>query len=236
MSETEEGRGGPGGRAGTDDLARTLAAGLVPVRPRRIGAEAACLLALGLAQLAGFAVLMRQAPFALAAEADLAAALAKAGALGGGAALLGLLALRSMAPPAPGTRARAAGVAILIAAILAAGLDWTAVQPGMAGKPVMAGQEGTLLAPRDGLRCLASSLMLALPLALALTLAGHAAAPPRPRATAALIGGSAGLWGGFVYAAQCPYLAAPYVLAWYGLAGGLGATVGAWMLTRWLRW
>ena len=238
MSETGTGAGG-GTDMMADELARVLAGGLRPVRRRCPLAEAAALVALGAAQLAGFALLMRTVPFAGAAEAALVPAFAKAGALGLGAALLSSLALAGMAPAgqeARGTVVRAVLAAALAAAVIAVGLDWTAVQPGMAGKPVMEGQVGTLFAPRDGLRCLASSLTLALPLALAMTLIGRAAAPPRPRLTATLIGGAAGLWGGFVYAAQCPYLAAPYVLTWYGLAAGLSALAGRALLTRWLRW
>lgn len=213
-----------------------LTAGLAPVRPRRRGAEAGALLLLCAAQLAGFAILARAVPFAASAQAGLVQTASKAGGLGLGAALLTALALASMTPGARDARLRALGVGALVLGAFLLGLDWTQVQPGMAGKPVMAGQAGTFFAPGDGLRCLAASLTLALPLALALTVIGRAAAPPRPALTGTLIGGASGLWGGLVYAVQCPYVTAPYVALWYGLAAAAGAVLGRWLLGPRLGW
>ena len=217
-------------------LAEALTADLEPVRVRS-GVRQAGLLALlcGL-QLAGFAVLMRERPFAEALALDPGAGAAKVGALGLGALLMTAFALQSLVPGRSVRRAGvwAAGGVLLGAALI--GLDWAAVQPGMAGKPVMDGQAGSLFAPRDGVRCLVSSLTLALPLGLALTLMARAGAPPRPVLTGTLIGAAAGLWGGFVYAAQCPYVTAPYVLAWYGAAVVVGTAIGRWALAPRLRW
>ena len=221
---------------GGDDFARGLAASLTPVRRRGGGRQASVLTILCGAQLAGFAVLMRASPFRDALAMDTLAGSTKVAVLGLGALLMTVLALRSMTPGTRSPRTLAIGGAGLLLALTLIGLEWSAVQPGMAGKPVMAGQEGTWFAPSDGLRCLVSSLTLALPLGLALTLMARSGAPTRPLATGTLIGAAAGLWGGFVYAAQCPYVSAPYILAWYGGAALLGTLVGRFGLGRRLAW
>ena len=221
---------------GQDDFVTGLTAGLTPVRRRGTGVEAGLLVVLCAVQLGGFAVLMREVPFSDAATLSPWAATAKVAVFGLGALLMTGLALRSMTPGLRDRRIVAIGGVAMLLVLALAGLEWTAVQPGMAGKPVMAGQEGTLLAPRDGVRCLVSSLTLALPLGLALTIMARAAAPLRPHVTGALIGAAAGFWGGFVYAAQCPYVSVAYVLTWYGAAVAFGALFGRYALARRLRW
>ena len=219
-----------------DDFAAGLAAGLTPVRRRGGGVEASVLTIVCGLQLAGFAVLMREAPFSDALAMARAAGAVKVAVFGLGALAMTGFALRSMTPGVREPRALALGAAGLLLTLALVGLEWSAVQPGMAGKPVMEGQEGTWFAPSDGVRCLVSSLTLALPLGLALTAMARSAAPPRPQATGTLIGAAAGFWGGFVYAAQCPYVSAPYILAWYGAAVGIGTLIGRYGLGRRLAW
>lgn len=212
------------------DFVAGLAATLTPVRARRPGAEAALLALLGAAQLVGFAWILRTVPFEASGGIDLSATVAKAAALGLGAAAMSALALASLSPGARDARGPALLAAGLVLAALLAGLDWSAAQPAMPGK------EGTLVAPRDGVRCFTSALTLGLPVALALMAFARSAAPTRPALTGALIGAAGGLWGGFVYAAQCPYVSVLYVTLWYGLAALTGAVAGRRLLGPRLRW
>lgn len=213
-----------------------LAASLTPIRRRGGGVETSVLLAVCGLQFAGFAVLMRETPFSDSQALAPMASMAKVAVFGLGALLMSALALRSMRPGAHDSRTYAIGGAGILLALALVGLEWTAVQPGMAGKPTMAGQEGSFFAPRDGIRCLISSLTLALPMGLALTAMARSAAPLRPQLTGTLIGAASGFWGGFVYAAQCPYVSAAYVLAWYGAAIGIGTLIGRYALSRRLAW
>jgi hypothetical protein len=208
----------------SDAVIGALTSALEPARPRRLGREAAVLLALGLIQLTAY--------FWIAPPLDIEAARAAlspqtmlkvvmAGIL---VALLGYHALRSGTPnykrsfvPVTAALAAAAGISLIF--------GWPA------GSDIRA-----WLMPSMGMHCLLSTIALSLPAVVALLVAAKRAAPVKPARTALLIGGAAAAWGAFVHAFLCPVTSAPYVLAWYGGAALLITSSAGLILPRLLRW
>jgi hypothetical protein len=84
--------------------------------------------------------------------------------------------------------------------------------------------------------CPTNVLLLALPTLAGALWALRGLAPTRPRAAGLAAGLLAGGIGAFGYALSCTELSAAFVAVWYslgiGLAGGLGALLGPWLL-RW---
>jgi hypothetical protein len=84
--------------------------------------------------------------------------------------------------------------------------------------------------------CPTNVLLLALPTLAGALWALRGLAPTRPRAAGLAAGLLAGGVGAFGYALSCTELSAAFVAVWYslgiGLAGGLGALLGPWLL-RW---
>lgn len=89
---------------------------------------------------------------------------------------------------------------------------------------------------REGMLCIRNSLLLAVPMLLAIVWVARRAAPTRPRATATVAGIAAAAWGAFVFSWSCPHADPLYVVTWYGGAVVVGAALARWLLPRALRW
>lgn len=88
----------------------------------------------------------------------------------------------------------------------------------------------------DGMHCLRTSLMLALPIVSVILWLARRAAPTRPVAAATATGVAAAGWGAFIFAWSCPHADPLYVLVWYGGAVILGAALARLVLPQVLRW
>lgn len=84
--------------------------------------------------------------------------------------------------------------------------------------------------------CLALIPLLAMPAAVALTMAWRALAPTKLPLTGAAIGALSGGIGAIAYAMYCPVDSIAFVTIWYALAIGLCAGAGAILGARFLRW
>ena len=99
-----------------------------------------------------------------------------------------------------------------------------------------AGDWGGLIFGQSWRACLISVTLYAmLPFAALLALARYGA-PVKPRLTGIAAGlGAAGL-ATVAYALHCPEDALPFIAAWYPLAMGISAAIGAMLAPRLLRW
>jgi hypothetical protein len=211
----------------TDDLIAVLTTDAGPVDTASLTRRT------GMVALAGLIVAAAAVLVVLGARADLSVALmtppvlAKL-ALGASVAGLALLAYqRSLRP------GRDAGAALWFVLLpLAAVFAWALAT--LAGQP--AGNRAGLIFGESWRACLISVTLYAmLPFAALLALARQGA-PVKPRLTGIAAGlGSAGL-ATVAYALHCPEDALPFIAAWYPLAMGISAAIGAFAAPRLLRW
>lgn len=210
---------------GTDALVDDLCADLAPARPlaRRI--------ALAFAIGGASAMLLWLSGFGL--RGDLAHAIATphfAAKLGLALVLSGAAFACCLAAARPSGRVRSAGavlvgVPVALAALVVAQLDrmpvfsWRDVW--LAGEPIA---------------CVASIMLIAAPVMLAMMIALRAGAPRSPARLGAFAGLCAAGLAGALFGLSCPIDSPIYVATWYGLAALLLAAIGALAGRRWLAW
>ena len=213
--------------ASSERIIDRLVDDLQPVRPRAAWRDGLQLGALALAELALVLMIGQQ-------RADLHTAMRgtmfwwKMGSVFA-VAVAGLAALVLSLDPAEGPRRGRRLIASVAAGALLAG----AVIGGIAALP---GSVSARLDVREGLLCLRNTLVLSLPMVLAIIWVARRAAPTRPRSVATVAGVAAAGWGAFVFAWSCDHSDPLYVVVWYGTAVLLGAGLGRWLLPRALRW
>jgi len=79
-------------------------------------------------------------------------------------------------------------------------------------------------------------LALSMPIFIGLLWSFRRLAPTRLRAAGAAAGLAAGAWAATLYCLHCPEVSAIFVLTWYSLGIGLAATLGALIGPYFLRW
>lgn len=211
----------------TDDLIASLAADARPVRhgngSRRI---AVALLGGGLVSLIVTVLILGAPLHAVAAIGVMAFAfkLSYAIALTVAAAMLLLVSGR------PGQRVgkRWAWLLVPIAVVGIASLMELAQAPAAARLPLVFGTTWRT--------CLATTMLISIPVYVALLWAFRRFAPTQRLTAGFLAGLSSGAMASVVYALYCPETSASFMLAWYTLAIAASGLVGAVLGLRLLRW
>lgn len=209
----------------TDDLIDGLCADLAPARPltRRIAlAFAIGVVAATVLWLSGFR--LRGDLAQAIATPHLVAKLGLALALSGGAFACCLVAARPLG------RLRSAGAALALVPVALAAL----VAAELARMPISAWREVWLTG--QPLECVASIMLIAAPVMLAMMIALRAGAPRSPARLGAFAGLCAAGLAGALFGLSCSIDSPIYVATWYGLAALLLAGIGALAGRRWLAW
>jgi len=211
----------------SERLIETLAAGLVPVRPRRMSRDALFLAAIGVVELALLLMLGGARP-------DLMRVMMmpffwwKLGTMGVLAAIGLATALRSLDPtmsPRPGLRRTSIAIGVALA------IGWLLDATHRSAAPLAARMQW-----HDGLRCMAVLAVLSLPMVIGLAMLIRRSAPTDRSGTALAAGVAGAAWGAFVFAFACPHDDPLYIAIWY-LAGGLAVALAArWLLAPMARW
>lgn len=94
----------------------------------------------------------------------------------------------------------------------------------------------TRLEWREGIACLASMVMLSLPMLIALTVLMRRGAPTDRRESALTAGLGAAAWGAFVFFFRCGHDDPLYIVFWYGSGCVLTALAGRALLPLATRW
>jgi len=211
----------------SERLIETLAAGLAPVRPRRLSRDALLLAVIGVVELALLLMLGGARP-------DLMSVMMrpffwwKLGTMGVLAAIGLVTALRSFDPtisPRPGLRR----ATIAIGAALAIG--WL----------IDATHRNTLslaarMPWREGMHCMTAMAVLSLPMIAGLGLLMRRSAPSDRAGTALAAGVAGAAWGAFVFTFACPHDDPLYVAIWYLAGCSLVAIAARWLLAPMARW
>ena len=207
----------------TDALIGDLSAQLVPVRRRNPWREAACLLALGGAELA--LIVMCGAMRPDMGRVILSPPMAwKIGGLAVLAVASCAVAIRSFAPPSPSRRGSILlpGAALLV---LTGGAFVTSAAE--SSRSLM-----ERLAPAQGIGCVAAIVLLALPVMALLTVLMRRAAPVRPAWSAGVAGLAASTGGALVFTACCPMNDPLYIAVWYSAGIAVVTAAARWLLPR----
>ena len=130
----------------------------------------------------------------------------------------------------PGGNARAAWVTTAMVLCI---LEVAAVAAIVVAAP---GERVAMVAGHTALPCVASIVLLALPILLATLLAMRGLAPTRLRAAGLAAGLAAGTLAAAVYALHCDESTVPFLAAWYVLGMSIPGALGAAAGPRWLRW
>ena len=211
----------------SERLIETLAAGLTPVRPRRLSRDALLLGAIGLVELALLLMLG-------GARRDLATVMMqpffwwKLGSMGVLAAIGLAAALRSFDPtrsPRPGLRR----AAVAIGAALAVG--WLLDATHRSALPLVARMRW-----HDGLHCMSVMAILSLPMLAGLALLIRRSAPTDRTGTVLAAGLAAAAWGAFVFSFACPHDDPLYIAVWYLAGCSLVVLAARWLLMPMARW
>jgi hypothetical protein len=188
---------------------------------------------LALAGAAGIAIGVALVLALLGARADLAAATATSLfwlKLGFPALLAGCALWATARLGRPGARAAAAGLAIaalLLAIEIGAGATLAAAAPE---------ERLALVFGRTALACVASIVLLSLPILVVLVLALRGGAPTRLRAAGIAAGTAAGAIAAAAYALHCDESTVAFLATWYVLGIAVPAALGALLGPRLLRW
>lgn len=206
-----------------DALILDLAASLTPVRRRSAWRETLLLLALAAAELAlilGFGAMrpdmgrMVGSPYMLW----------KMGSLAVLAGVTCAVAIRSFAPTASPRRGLRIALGLAAVAMMGGALVTSAAD---GGRPLL-----DRLSPGQGVLCLASIVVLALPLMAMLAVLMRRAAPAHPEASALAAGLAAGTCAALVFTACCPMNDPLYIVVWYGAGCAAVAAASRWLLPR----
>ncbi|USI75053.1 NrsF family protein [Sphingomonas morindae] len=207
----------------TDALIRTLSADLVAVRRRSVPREVAALAAVGVVE-AGLLLAAGAMRPDMAQMISTPFMLWKIGSLALLAGVTGLVAVRSLAPPATPRRGMMAALA-LAALTVVAGLFVTPT--GAGGLPLL-----QRLSPVHGLLCATAITVLSLPMMAALAVLMRRAAPVRPRQSALACGLAAAASGALIFTICCPMNDPLYVIVWYALGVAAVASAARWLLPK----
>ncbi|MEO6363041.1 MAG: DUF1109 domain-containing protein [Caldimonas sp.] len=99
-----------------------------------------------------------------------------------------------------------------------------------------AGSRGALVQGHSAMACLASIVLLALPVGGLTLMALRTLAPTRPSVAGACAGLLAGAVAASVYAFHCDEMAAPFIAVWYLLGIAVPTAIAAALGPRLLRW
>jgi len=211
----------------SERLIETLAAGLTPVRPRRLSRDALLLGAIGTVELALLLMLG-------GARRDLATVMMqpffwwKLGTMAVLAAIGLVTALRSFDPtlsPRPGLR----HATVAVGAALAIG--WLLDATHRSGASLAARMQW-----RDGLHCMTVMALLSVPMFAGLAVLIRRSAPTDRTGTALAAGIAAAAWGAFVFTFACPHDDPLYVAIWYLAGCSLVVLAARWLLAPMARW
>jgi hypothetical protein len=211
----------------TDRLIDELAAGLVPVRRQSLRRDAAILGGIGAAELTLFLLSGQARP-------DMHAAMAlpsfwwKLASLG----LLSLVGAISALAAFDPARSPRRGLRLLALIAIAALVVGVLIDTGPTGLEAL----GARLEWRQGIGCLLTMLVLALPPLVAFGLMMRRAAPTDRPATAMAAGAAGAAWGAFIFMFACPHDDPFYIAVWYGSGCVLMAIAGRLLLPRLCRW
>jgi hypothetical protein len=212
-----------------DPLLDRLTTDLAPVRPRRAATDLLVLGAIAVVELGLYALAGASRPD-IAAAAGLASFWWKLISLGALAVVGAITAVRSLSPstsPRPGLLL----IAILVAAIFAAGWAVDAASGAGDHRDLL-----TRLMWRDGIDCALQVVALSMPMLIALGVLMRRGASTHMTGSAYAAGLTGAAWGAFVFVFGCPHDDAFYVAVWY-LAGCLVvAAAGRIILPLIARW
>ncbi len=211
----------------SERLIETLAAGLIPVRTRRLSRDVALLGAIGFVELALLLMLGGARP-------DLMHVMMrpffwwKLGTMAVLAAIGGATALRSFDPtlsPRPGLRRATIAIGISLA------VGWLLDATHRSALPLAARMQWY-----DGLRCMVAMAVLSLPMIAGLGVLMRRSAPTDRTGTALAAGVAGAAWGAFVFVFACPHDDPLYVAIWYFAGCATVALAGRWLLASIARW
>ncbi len=211
----------------SERLIDTLAAGLAPVRPRRLSRDAVLLAAIGLVELALLLMLG-------GARHDLMRVMMqpfiwwKLGTMAAQVVIGGVTALRSLDPtrsPRPGLRRATIAIGVALA------VGWLLDATHRSNLPLADRMQW-----HDGVACMVATALLSLPMVVGLGVLMRRSAPTDRAGTALAAGVASAAWGGFVFSFACPHDDPLYVAIWYFSACALVALAGRWLLAPIARW
>jgi hypothetical protein len=209
-----------------DSLILDLAANLKPVKPRNILREAMLLLALAGAEAALILGLGAMRP-------DMGAMVASsymAWKIGSFALLAGVtctVAMRSFSPPASPRRGLMLALGLIGATMIGGAFVASAAD---SGRSLL-----DRISPVQGMLCVTSIIVLALPLLAMLGVAMRRAAPTHPESSALAAGVAAGSCAALVFTLCCPMNDPLYILVWYCTGCAAIAAFSRWLLPRHFR-
>ena len=210
-----------------DTLVERLAQALPPVRPRRVGIEAAILAGLFAVELGlflGIGATRRDMPHAM----DHMSFWWKLTSLGLIAAIGAPTAILSFDP----TRSPRRGLRlVLVAVALSLASGWAIDALGQEGPALIARLDW-----RDGLTCVWKMVALSLPPLVGLGLLMRRGATTEPEASALAVGLAASALGAFVFVFACPKDDPFYIAIWYAVGCGLVTLIARVALPRLTRW
>lgn len=206
-----------------DSLILNLSADLAPVKRRSVMGEALMLAALGATEVAlilGLGLMRRDMRHAI----EMPWMIWKIAGLAFLAVATCIIAVRSFSPPA----SPRGGLG------LAAALAGLAIAGGVAVVPAADHGQPWLerLAPMHGMLCVASIIVLAMPLMAMLAALMRRAAPAHPKQSALASGLAASTLGALIFTLACPMSDPLYIIVWYSVAIGIVATAARWLLPR----
>ena len=211
----------------SERLIETLAAGLAPVRPRRLSRDALLLAVIGVGELA--LLLMRGG-----ARPDLMSGRMrpffwwKLGTMAAVAAIGFVAALRSFDPthsPRPGLRYSGVAIGVALA------IGWLLDATHRSGQPLIA-----RLQWHNGIACMIAMGLLSLPMIAGLAWLMRRNAPTDRSGTALAAGVAGAAWGAFAFTFACPHDDPLYVAIWYFAGCAVVAVGGRWLLAPVARW